>query len=675
MRRSGRRFGGWKKSLLIGSGLGVLFLAGLIWFVSNVYSPFMEDVADLRVLLPEDCDFLIEARDFPTLVKGVEDATFYASLDRNEEFQNFLQSPEVRSSPAVRQLKKAFEQAASDKVALPAGIEFLGGVTGSQIVLGGYAPKTPGADPVFLLVVKPGDWKVIAGANVLLHETLCGWFVDGRINVKEIRHTDPIVELDVDVEGKPTTFALARIHNALMIGNDPELVRTRAIRLRQDGLPFAPEARFRPDWVWDGGEETSIQILARRQPFEDQFEPRRTILRPAFGLMAQPLESYFPHFEGEDLAMRAIVGDAAEFRFSIGCRGRNPVDLPTRMHPVDKVAVQRQIDDILKAMPPYTFAYFYQNASPGDLLAYLCNEPKLFNTDQKKLWFETAVERLPRFKGVAADEKQGPALLPALVRELRAAFHNDVGIVAFKQQRLQKIVSSAPGVAVVMHIKDRQYLQRFIDEIGASIDPKVQAFEFYDDDRLKMWHIIAKGLVNNREVTDPGFAILGDWFIFTNWFRMLTDMQGVLKDPVSGFTARSEVLDDLQTNLADMPPGASAFAFVDAEQLFEFFDDAKDAWVEERASISDAEKVTKRLELEREATEKKIPADQRQRYSDAMFQAWIQQLTGTKNPQKIRAEIETKLRYFRTALRWTFLSYGVEGGTFNGVIRLKASSR
>jgi hypothetical protein len=670
MARALKRSKGLKRRVIIAAILGLLLGSLAIWTFSTVYNPFMNDVPDLRAVVPEDVDWMIESRAFPVLVKGLETGRFYAQLDKNLDFQRWRSTPSVRESAAVKLLHRVFDNLNGDLPKIPGGIELLGDLSGSQVLIAGYDRDVRPGVPSIVAVVKPEAQRVIAGANVLLDERLCAWFVKEKIAARDIQHSGDSVSMVLDLDGREVPFALARIDNVLLAGTDVDVVQRQAVQLRREGLSPLPPARFDPQGIWGEHDDTSLNVLARSTMVDQTLALREKVLVPAFGRYAPAFERFFPHLEGEDVYAKIGLGDVAEVRARVASRGRTPNDGPTRMTPLDPARVHAQMEDVLSVLPHYTFGYLYAGMAPIDLVTYLCHEPTLFDKDKKKLWFDLAVERLPRFKNVPRDRdpSRAPDLLPALERELRATFEDEIGVALFKQQRLEKIASATPGVAVILRLKDRKRLEGLIQEIAAGVDPDVTPFERYDDDpRLTLWHVTARGLVDDATITKPGFAIIGDYFIVTNWVQALIDMKAVLQKPGTGFAGRDEIAHDLES----VPPGVSSFLYIDAEQLFAYFDDAKEGWVKERSTVSEIEKIRQRRLFEKMAIDQQIPPEQRDRYVEAKWHVWYdQRLTGDKNPAAIRREIDATLGYFRTAFRSVFAAVGVDGGDFNVLLRI-----
>jgi hypothetical protein len=664
-----RRRGSLKKRLIIGSIIGILLASAGIWVSETIYDPFMGDVDDLKTLVPDDADWVIECADFPTFIKGLENGGFYGALNRNQGFHRYWSAPEMKNEEALKAVQTALEKLTDRSQELPGGLEILGDLSGTQIVIAGY--DTPiGAPPRIFIALKPHAKTAIVGANVCISRRLYGWFVDGKIPVESATHDEGLVTFQVRVEQKIVPVTLTRVENALLIGTDEREVKRCALRAIQS-VPIAP-ARYRPTEVWDGHGETSINILAKTDTFSKYADLRTRVLLPAFGpRQAGAVEAFFPHFEGADVYGKLRLDDILEVRLQTAdCRSRRPIDGISAMRPIDREIVDREIEDILSKLPHYTFGYFHQNIAPGDLLAFLCNSPALFDYDKQRLWFETAIERVPRFKGIPLDGTRVPNLLPSLKKELSSAFEDRVSVFFFEQKREEIIEASQPGVAVCMRIKNRAHLVGLIDEISASIDPKIQAFERYEAPEWKMtlWHITAKGLVDDRSIAQPAFAIIGDWFVFTNWVRVLTDMQEVFANAGTGFGVR----DELRQNLDELPTGAGGFLFVDMQQIFSYFDSAKEGWVKREASVNESDKIAMRATLLRQAIDQRIPPEQRDDFVNVRWNAWYNEATGRGRKDTAKRRIEAQLDYFRTAFQWGFLASGLDNGTLSVVMRMAA---
>ncbi|MCB1236655.1 MAG: hypothetical protein KDM91_16425 [Verrucomicrobiae bacterium] len=98
-----------KKRLIVGAVVGGILAVLAIWFFNTVYDPFMGDVDDLRLLVPPDSDYVLVAPDFPALVKGLENRTFFGRLHRNDAFQRYLGADDGRRQ-AVAAIRNAWRQ-------------------------------------------------------------------------------------------------------------------------------------------------------------------------------------------------------------------------------------------------------------------------------------------------------------------------------------------------------------------------------------------------------------------------------------------------------------------------------------------------------------------------------------------------------------------------------------
>ena len=123
-----------KKKMIFGAFLGAIVLALTITWL-ELFSVLATDVDDLRVLMPDDLDFLIEIRDVPGFVDGLKETGFYSSLDTNDAFQSWWRSPEIRTDPAVVAIQQAWEQLKNPTVELPMGLELVPDITGTTLVV------------------------------------------------------------------------------------------------------------------------------------------------------------------------------------------------------------------------------------------------------------------------------------------------------------------------------------------------------------------------------------------------------------------------------------------------------------------------------------------------------------------------------------------------------------
>ena len=674
MRRPRRRW-------IIAGVVGILLAAIAIWVCRVVYDPFATDIDDVRVVLPSDLDWMAEVRDLPTLLDELDTGAFYTALDADPAFQRFLARPDIRTHPTLVGLRQMLRAMTEGDIELPFDLEPAGDVTGRQIAIGGYVDPIDGngatddnpSTPSIFVAFKPDSALALVGANAFLSETLTDWFVADALPDARFEHLSHAVEVTMPVDGVDQTFAMARIENVVLVGTDSGAISRAAIDARNEGLPVIAARRYEPDWVFDDDDDatTAIRLTVRRATMESFVDIRRDVVEPLAGPdLAGLVERALPEIDEGDLHVRIAWDETLDIRLMVPCRPRNPSDLLTRAPAVRESDLRLELDTVVQYFPFYSFAHAHLSMSPSRVLRFLTEDADLMDRDKERLWSEEIAARMPSLSGDWKPGQMVPALGEMLGSGLRDVFDGQVVVVPFRIERDEPLPDATPGLAFVFHVKNRDRLLGLIDEID-KVAPGSRVFERYDEGDDVLFHVADKRWMDDKESTDPGFALIGDWFVFSNWFRMLLDRQKVVERRQSGFPALATVRESLDP----LPDDTRATVFVDIESLYEYLDQAKAGWVEDRTTVTDYEMIIRRQNLNLEAKQRKIPLAQRDRWIRSRFDAWLQRLRRERNPAAIRREIEEELAPFRTGFDWLRAVLAQTDDTLRLDLRLAARSR
>lgn len=667
-----------RRRLLIAGALGLLLAFVAVWFISNVYDPFADEVEDLVTLLPDDLDFVVESRDFPTFVKALEDRTFYRQLEANREFGRFLDDPIVRDTGIVPLLREALASihGADQELDLPFDLEILGDLSGRQVVIGGSLPPAAGAaaaEPVrFIAAIQPESAWGIVGVNALLDETLCDLFVADRLQGVAIQHRQWGVELTRESRGRSETYGVARVARAILIGNDVELVARTARRIDVEGVPLARALGPERSWVWSGAADASIDVSVRRSALMSRFDPIERILVPTWGPDgARAFERFFPAPAGEWIRIGIEMDAMARLRIETEVAPRAGGDVFSDATAIDRGAALRELDQVLEQLPHDVFGYARLGIAPGDLVAWMLADSGLIDVDKKLLWYEELARLVPRFQR-AFPPNQPPDLGPDIGRAVDACLDDGVGVALFRKQRTDGLPNAAPGFAVIARIRDRAALNALLEEIdGALRGQDITAFETVEEAGVSVWSIVNTTFLDSPDDNRPGFAILPDHVVITNWAAMLRDMLAVRRGELAGFGAG----DLLRFNLDLLEHHPRAFLHVDFDGLYAYMDDAVEGWVRDRSEISDQQIYDRRRELEIEATRVPVPPSERDVWIDRRMALWKAEQAQARSPALIRRDIERRLAWFRHAFSFFFASAGLRDDVLRLEARLDASRR
>ncbi|MCB9833545.1 MAG: hypothetical protein H6807_13830 [Planctomycetes bacterium] len=657
-----------KKRLIIWGIIGFLLASLTIWFVGWIWTPMVIEVGDLLVYAPEDCDFVVFSRDFPRLIRGLNDREFMRQVDEHRGLQAWFKTPMVAETEILPRLRDAYSALQEVNSNLPFDLEVLGDISGRNVVVAGYEAENEGEDPQFLAIVQPESAMARMAVNSLLSPTLCSLFIEDQLPPgSSVEHLNWGVRLELPTTEGRLALGVARIEAAVVIGTRIDAIADLVRDMVQNGVPFEPSTRFNPGWVWDGAEASGLNIMVRRRSFDEKVKLGDWLSGMWGADLYQVFDQSFPLFEGRDLYLQLDIDRQAELKGAIGTAERRPLDPYSRMTDLEPAEIDAQMKAIIDHLPYYVFGYGLCGAKPADLLAFVLGQRGLMDRDQRELLFEF-LAGLDRFKRHRIDPDDTPDLTGPLVGEVAEIFAPDAGFILFKKQRDEEVRHSAPGVAVVLKVADRAHFQDFLDELEVAAD---HPFHRFDDGPFTFWQVVRDSFLDDRENNKPAFALIGDYLVITNWVQLFLDMRGV----IDGGKAGMPTLDTLHDKVQDLPPGVRSFIFLDPEQLYAHMDQAKEGWIAERSVVTEFEKVALRREAFNDWSRLAEPRPDQERWTQQAYERKLARKLAERSEGRIRAEIDRNLGYFRNAFGSLFLSVGTHRGGFQVDLQLATQEK
>lgn len=656
-----------RRRLVVIAGTGLLLGLLGIWFCSTVYDPFADTVEDLLVFAPEDADVVLIAPDFPTLVKGLENRTFLTNLEESEGFRRFLSSEHAAGNGILPGIREGYD-ALGDlerRIRTDAGIELLGDVSGREVVACGRIDDDGRFR--FFAAIAPESGMVVMGVNVFLDELLYGWFVESRLEGIEVEHLNWGARVHF-TDGSFPDVGVARVADVVLVGTSIEDIAREVRRARTDGIPALRSPRFDTDWSGRMPSGSTVRAIVRRRVFDEHVGIGPRYLVPMWGAgLAGAFERAFPAFDDRDVRFGVSLDHLAQVRASVSYGKRRPADPFSSMEALDFEACREQLRGVLGRFPYHVFGYACFGADPSELFEFALREEGLIDRDERELMFDFLGESVPRFRAVVEPGRPVPDLTRDVAREIRNAFARQMGVVMFRKTRQGGAApDSTAGYAVVMRVKSAAAVDELIAEIDVAAD---RPLERYDEGGITRWILAnSAGIVDDPDVTRPGFALMGEWFIATNWHPVFEEIDSVQRGLVNSFSTA-----EIEYAVEELPSGERAFLYVDAGRLYDFMDQAKEGWVRDRSFIDAKMKVDARRPIEIEAVARKLVGEERDVWINQQYQAWIRNKRRELDPARIRAEIDANLDYFRDAFDYLFAGVGDDGdGRFVLDLRLAA---
>ncbi len=650
-----RKLGATRKRAIFGIIGGLLLAVVVIWTKINLYDPFAEEFDDLLVFVPDDASFIVFSSDFPTLVKGLEDRPFISQLDRSKNFRDFLASDLVKETQVIPNLRQAYSFLQDFDAQLPFDLKALGDLSGSEVVVSGFAPERGSDDFTFVAALQPESDLALIGANALINPFLCG-FVEDDLGASEIEHFNWGVELTFDTPSGKLSVGVARIERALLIGTNIPAIAKMVKMARTESVPVLPPSRMEPGWVWSADASSAINFAARRQFLLDRVGLHKNIFIPMWGqAIASAFEMAFPSFLGKDIYVQLDCAAEANLRIAAGVEQRTPEDLFSKCESLNPAEAQAQVASVVRHLPHHVFAYAALGNHPADLVSFALRERAIVDQNQKELLFAGLAE-LSSFSRYKQPDGLVPEFVEPFANKLKALFDPGIGFVFFKKERTGTSDHSDPGFACILKMSDEGLVRQFIHEIDNDLK---QPFDYYDTGAFDFWRVSKKAFLNDPINNSPGFAIIGDYLVVTNWVRLFTETQDVMAGDKPGMP----LSDQLEYKLDDLTAGTKSLIFVDVVRLYAHMDQAKEGWIKERSKVEEIEMFDQRVKLAAQYRLER-PAQPESDWVEIEFKAWLRRTRAERDEMVIRRNIERNLDYFRDAFSLFYVEVGQAGPEF-----------
>ena len=649
--------------------LGVLLGVLAVLFFSHIHNPFGEQIESPLVLIPESADFVLSIPDFPDFLGKLRDRPFVESLDDHDGFQAFLKTKAARDTGVVDALRAGF--AALDEVgtSLPLGLDLLGDVSGTHVLVCGYlrdrvagsrpdviGKKKPrsDADVRFMLVFQPDSWKSLAGVNILLDETLCGWFMRDSIESQglriEHRRDLAMIELPAETPGaSPRQLWITRIADTVLVSTEERELARIFNFVQQKGLPRSPASRYQSLRDRYGGAQA--KLLFRRKRMDRYLKHKERLLALWGSATLNFAESLLPRMGGEDMVVELDVGRGFGMAFAGQVGAEKKGDLSTVLRPFSAPALRADHGALKDFLPNQVFATIRLEAPLGEVCEVLIKRDNLFTAEDRKDLREM-FQAVPGLGG-----------LEGLLRKLTEVTEPELTVAFFKQDREVLAEEAEPGQAIVAPITDEAGLRQLLSLIDRDVQNRRgegTIKQIYTEERggVSLYKpVLTSGVVDDPRVTIPGLAIVDGHLVITNFFPFLRDIPKVLAgtmEPMGGA--------GFDVALSYAPQSMLFAAVIDNGRLQPYLEQSAPGWAFLQTSPTQDDMGAWREEFAARAVKQGIPKGTRQfsDFVDSAFRRRYADLTEVQREAKLRG-IEEHLQHFDGLIRGTGLF--VETGT------------
>lgn len=589
------------RKYVVSAVIGVLLGLGAVMFCSRVYNPFEEGLGDrsLLVVTPPDADLVLYVPHVPDVLGRIRDRGFVKTLDENSRFQEFLQSDFARRTGAIDALRKAFSELDRLRTQAPMGLDLLGDVSGEELVLAAWAPDGPGKSWDFLATFRPKSWLVLAGLNIAVDRDLSEWLVVPRlapgVKFEHARDSASVVLAD----GRQLSFA--RVRDTVFVGTRPDEVARLKTRLERERLPDEPAERYRS--LDEGASEarSEIRALVRRRTGDDQlaFTAR---LEELWGKKdVQLLQCALPRLGGQDLTARLRIDDDFVLRIAAP-EGQSAVaDLAAAYQPFTRSHLERAFSDDAAYLPGSAFAFARFDVALPRFLSALFKRPEIFSDADLSL-LRDGLASVPEFGTIEGFSD-------------RFSDYCDGGLtLGFFTQDRENGSRPAPGLVVVMSLRDEDGLRRLVDALRERIRTSaatgrrqgIKDLVHTRSGAADLYEIqLPDGVLDHPDVTKLGFAISRGRFVFTNWFPSLRDLGA----RIAGEAPSADAVPGLRRALTYAPETVRAAWVLDPASMYRWFDQSVEGWATLQTSDTGRKQALWNSEAERLAREAGLKAN------------------------------------------------------------------
>ena len=606
-------------------------------FFSTVHNPFASGVADPLVLLPADADFILSVPDFPSFINEIENRPAMARLLADRGFQDFLRTPEARTTGLPDAVRDAFHELGALSSSLPLGLNLLPDVSGRHMVLAGWTPTTETGGFRLLLAFKPDSWLALAGVNALLSPTLTDWFLaeelkNARVGLERFRDS-----VCLTAQGSRPIF-ITRIADTILVSTEGEVLSRIGNTVAIEGVPTAAADRYQ-DLLPSADHAADVTLLARVSATDRQLALSSTLLRlwgaSTWGLVRDLL----PQPSGEDLLISLRVDEA------IGVEVRGPAlssPLLGTFENLTRDEVRALREDIGALLPSTVFALVGLNIAPGRLMQQLLAREDALSPDERRE-FAAWCQRTP---GIGSVE--------GLCRFFDEVFGQRCALAFFRQDRVLVQDKATAGVALILPLRERAKLIALIDALEAdntAAGAQSLMRSLIRGDRggvLSYEPDLREGVRDDPRVAKPALALAADHAVFTNWAPFFDSMRQALAEPGSSLATSAA----LAQAGALAPEQSVAAALLDPHELWAFLEQSTPGWAFQQTAVGDARYREWRTEFHRDSLAQGLlpgSADWKQR-EDAWIASKEAQMLNSERPRVERAMREYTER-FRGLLR------------------------
>jgi len=647
--------------LILAGLLGLLLGGGAVVFFGWIYNPFMDRIDSPLVLIPESADFVLSIPDFPDFLGQLRDRPFVDSLGEHEGFQQFLKTKSARDTGIVDTLRQAFAQLDEIGTSLPMGLDLLGDVSGAHVLICGYLPdRTSGTgdavitsansdeDVRFMLAFQPQSWKALAGVNILLDETLCGWFIKDPVEAQgvEIDHMRDLVRLrlpapapkrgaspaELRKSAKRRDLWITRIADTVLVSTEERELARIFNFVAKKGIPATTAARYTPLLNAYGGFQA--HLLCRREKV-DRFMKLEEQLTDQWG--AETLEfaeSTLPRLGGEDMVVELDINRG--FGMALGGRvGEDIVgDLAPLLRRFNRTEFRADFDELTRFLPDDVFSVVRLAAPLGKVLGMLAERDNFMSpADRKDMRNEMA--KIPAFG-------DWDRLMLALSDYTRPS----INVAFFRQPREALDDKAEAGFALVCPLRNPAGVTELINGLdkhvrGTQGEGLIKQIYREKDGDTRLYKIeLVSGAVDDPRVTVPGVAIAHGHLVFSNYFDFLRKIPGVIKNdgkvkPMGG--------SGFDVAMAYMPREMLLGAIIDGSSLEPYLDQSANGWAYGKTNPSQARMGEWRSEAKRLAIRRGLDpvSIDGGNWIDTEVRRRIRHMTEVERPEALRSHRET----------------------------------
>lgn len=651
--RPQRRLRRW----IIASVLGLLLGLALILFLTKVYNPFGDQIESPLVLIPDTADFVLSIPDFPDFLGQLRDRPFVEALGDHEGFQAFLKTKAARDTGILSTLRDAFARLDEIGTSLPLGLELLGDVSGTHVLVAGYLPDrtderaargdvigpTRKSDEVrFMLVFQPESWKALAGVNILLDETLCGWFMQDQIESQgiTIEHRRDAVMLELPRgRGKPgerppraRRLFITRIADTVLVSTeDRELDRIYNF-VAKKGVPESTATRYaRLENAYGGFQ---VQLLCRRKKMDRFMKLEEQLIDQWGEETLEFAESTLPRLGGEDMIVELDVNRGLGMALGGPLGAEVPGDLAPVLQRFSASDLRADFDELTQFLPDDVFAAVRLSAPLGKVFEVLFERDNLL-TDEDRKDLKAELAKVEVFQSWTR-------LTSLLTQYTEPRIH----VVFFRQPREPLEDQAEAGFALVCPLTDPAGLASLLDGLDGHVRSTrgegiiKQIYQEKDGDARLFKIEVASGVVDDPRVTIPGIAIAHGHLIFTNYFPFLRKIPDAIRNDGKVQRMGGQGFD---VALAYAPREMLLASVIDGDAMQRYFDQSATGWAYEKTTPKLELLAKWRAEAKRIARRRGLDplSGPGGTWVDGEVKRRIKHLTDVERPEAVRKHRET----------------------------------